>query len=316
MTATGPAVTVVEVAPRDGLQNEKVELTTAQKRELVSRAVDFGARRVEVTSFVHPRKVPAMADAEDLVARLPADDGIAYSALVLNERGLDRAIAAGVGEINAVVHCTDTFSERNQGTDIDGGVGIWHRIARTAREAGVSANLTIAVAFGCPFEGEVSLERLRSILARVLEEAPTELSLADTIGVAVPRDVHERFAVAADLVPSDMSLRAHFHDTRSCGIANALAAVESGVTILDSSLGGIGGCPFAPNATGNIATEDLAYALDRTGVAHGLDTEALQDAGAWLEGVFGRRLPSAVLHAGGFGTPRRGGVTVPIPPPR
>ncbi|MDL9946998.1 hydroxymethylglutaryl-CoA lyase [Gordonia sp. ABSL11-1] len=300
MTATGPAVTVVEVAPRDGLQNEKVELTTAQKRELVGRAVGFGARRVEVTSFVHPRKVPAMADAEALVELLPTDDGIAYSALVLNERGLDRAIDAGVTEINAVVHCTDTFSDRNQGTDIDGGVAIWHRIARTAREAGVTANLTIAVAFGCPFEGEVPVDRLRAILGRVLEEAPTELSLADTIGVAVPKDVRERFAVAADLVPSGLPLRAHFHDTRSCGIANALAAVEAGVTILDASLGGIGGCPFAPNATGNIATEDLAYALDRTGVSHGLDTVALQDAGVWLEGVFGRRLPAMVLHAGGF----------------
>ncbi|GAA3711215.1 hydroxymethylglutaryl-CoA lyase [Gordonia hankookensis] len=303
MSVAGPSasrVTIVEVAPRDGLQNEKVELTTAQKRELVQRAVRYGARNIEVTSFVHPKKVPAMADAEDLVGLLPGDDGVAYSALVLNERGLDRALAAGVTEINAVVHCTDTFSGRNQGTDVDGGVAIWHRIARTAREAGVTANLTIAVAFGCPFEGEVPADRLRAILERVLEEPPTELSLADTIGVAVPKDVRERFVVAADLAPSGTALRAHFHDTRSCGIGNALAAVESGVTILDASLGGIGGCPFAPNATGNIATEDLAYALDRTGIAHGLDTTALQASGEWLEGIFGRRLPAMVLHAGGF----------------
>ncbi|MEE3851664.1 hydroxymethylglutaryl-CoA lyase [Gordonia sp. LSe1-13] len=299
-TSTEQQVTIVEVAPRDGLQNEKVSLSTDQKLDLVGRAVGFGARNVEVTSFVHPKKVPAMADAEDVVRGLPDVDGVTYSALVLNERGLDRALSAGVSEVNAVVHCTDTFSNRNQGTDVDGGVAIWHRIARTARAAGVTANLTIAVAFGCPFEGEVSVDRLRSVLDGVMVEPPTELSLADTIGVAVPADVRERFAVAAALIPSGVALRAHFHDTRACGIGNALAAVESGVTVLDASLGGIGGCPFAPNATGNIATDDLAYALDRTGVGHGLDTDRLHEAGQWLEDLFGRRLPSSVLHAGGF----------------
>ncbi|MFW0783398.1 hydroxymethylglutaryl-CoA lyase [Gordonia sp. CPCC 206044] len=300
--STQPHVTIVEVAPRDGLQNEKVELSTGQKLELVQRAVRFGARNVEVTSFVHPKKVPVMADAEDLVGLLPDDDGVVYSALVLNERGLDRAVAAGVGEINAVVHCTDTFSNRNQGTDVDGGIEIWKRIAQTSRQHGITANLTIAVAFGCPFEGEVSVDRLRSVLDGVLEEPPTELSLADTIGVAVPRDVRERFSVASDLV-SETPLRAHFHDTRSCGIGNALAAVESGVTVLDASLGGIGGCPFAPNATGNIATEDLVYALDRSGIRHGLDASSLHEAGEWLEDLFGRRLPGSVLHAGGFPVP-------------
>ncbi|MGV9711546.1 hydroxymethylglutaryl-CoA lyase [Gordonia sp. NPDC003424] len=298
-----PEVTIVEVSPRDGLQNEKVTLSTAEKLDLIRRSVAFGARHVEVTSFVHPTKVPAMADAEDVVAGLPSGDGIDYSALILNERGLDRAIAAGVREINAVVHCTDTFSGRNQGTDIDGGIRIWQNIASGAAEAGVTANLTIAVAFGCPFEGEVPVLRLASILERVLETPPAELSLADTIGVAVPRDVRERFAVAAELVSPATGLRAHFHDTRGVGIGNALQAVESGVTILDASLGGIGGCPFAPNATGNIATEDLAYALDRSGVSHGLDTAALREAGEWLETRFGRRLPANVLHAGGFPTP-------------
>lgn len=298
-----PQVTVVEVSPRDGLQNETVELTTAEKLELIRRSVAFGARNVEVTSFVHPKRVPAMADAEDVVAGLPAHDGIAYSALILNERGLDRAIAAGAREVNAVVHCTDTFSGRNQGTDVAGGIGIWQNIARAADAAGITANLTIAVAFGCPFEGEVPVQRLASILERVLQTPPVELSLADTIGVAVPRDVRERFAVAAELVSPATALRAHFHDTRGVGIGNALEAVESGVRILDASLGGIGGCPFAPNATGNIATDDLAYALERSGVSHGLDTAALQEAGQWIEDRFGRRLPSSVLHAGGFPVP-------------
>ncbi|MDY6811038.1 hydroxymethylglutaryl-CoA lyase [Gordonia sp. HNM0687] len=303
VTSAERQVTIVEVAPRDGLQNETVSLSTDEKLELVRRAVDFGARNVEVTSFVHPKKVPAMADAEDLVGLLRPVEGVTYSALVLNERGLDRALAAGVGEINAVVHCTDTFSNRNQGTDVAGGVEIWRRIAQTAREAGVTANLTIAVAFGCPFEGEVTIDRLRSVLDAVLVEPPTELSLADTIGVGVPRDVRERFAVAAELASDGTALRAHFHDTRGCGIGNALAAVESGVSILDASLGGIGGCPFAPNATGNIATDDLVYALERSGISHGLDVVLLQEAGEWLQARFGRRLPSSVLHAGGFPVP-------------
>lgn len=295
------AVRIVEVAPRDGLQNDPATLTTEQKADLVARAVGYGARNIEVTSFVHPEAVPAMADAEALVAMLPSVDGVTYSALVLNERGLDRALAAGITEINAVVHCTDTFSRRNQGTDIAGGIDIWRNIATTAREAGITANLTLAVTFGCPFEGEVPIDRVRHILEQVLADPPAELSLADTIGVAVPVHVRRRFALAAELVPETTALRAHFHDTRSAGIANALAAVDSGVSILDASLGGIGGCPFAPNATGNISTEDLAYALARSDVDHGLDFDALLDVGAWLEELLGRRLPSGVLHAGGFG---------------
>ncbi|WP_122816088.1 hydroxymethylglutaryl-CoA lyase [Nocardioides pantholopis] len=298
--AASDAVRVVEVAPRDGLQNESTRLTTEQKRELVERAVAFGARNVEVTSFVHPGKVPAMADAEALVAALPAVDGVTYSALILNERGLDRAIAAGITEVNAVVHCTDTFSRRNQGTDVAGGIEIWKRVARTARAAGVRANVTLAVAFGCPFEGEVPLDVVRDVAARVLEEPPAELSLADTIGVAVPRDVAARADAAHRLLSPGTALRAHFHDTRSCGVANALAAVEAGITILDASLGGIGGCPFAPRATGNVATEDLAYALARSGIHHGFDPVALQSAGEWLEAQIGRPLPAMVLHAGGF----------------
>lgn len=293
-------VRIVEVAPRDGLQNEATRLSTQQKRELVERAAGFGARNVEVTSFVHPKAVPAMADADELMAALDDEPGVTYSALVLNERGLGRAIDAGVTEVNAVVHCTDTFSARNQGTDVDGGIAIWHRIAARAREAGVTANLTLAVSFGCPFEGEVPVATLRAVTERVLEAPPREFSLADTIGVAVPRDVTERFAAVRGLVPDETRLRAHFHNTRSCGVANALAAVDAGVTVLDASLGGIGGCPFAPRATGNVATEDLVYALGRSGVPHGLDPEQLRQAGEWLERQIGRPLPAMVLHAGGF----------------
>jgi hydroxymethylglutaryl-CoA lyase len=300
-------IRIVEVSPRDGLQNESVLLTTDQKHELVRRAVRFGARNVEVTSFVHPGKVPAMADAEQLLARLSPADGVVYSALVLNERGLERAIAAGVTEVNAVVHCTDTFSRRNQGTDIAGGVRIWQAVAARCAHAGVRANVTLAVAFGCPFEGEVTPEVVREVGGRVLDAGiPAELSLADTIGVAVPRDVTLRVDAVRDLLPGGTALRAHFHNTRNTGVANALAAIDAGVTILDSSLGGIGGCPFAPRATGNVATEDLVYALDRSGITHDLDPGSVHEAGEWLEAVMGRPLPAMVLHAGGFPVTRLG----------
>lgn len=296
----GERVRIVEVAPRDGLQNESVLLSTADKQELVERAVAFGAHDVEVTSFVHPGKVPQMADAEAVVAGLAATPGVTYSALILNERGLERAIMAGVTEVNAVVHCTDTFSGRNQGTDIAGGIAIWHRVAARSREAGVTANLTLAVAFGCPFEGEVGVDVVRRVAEQVLESPPTELSLADTIGVAVPRDVAARVEAVRDLVPQATALRAHFHNTRNAGVANALAAVDAGVLILDAALGGIGGCPAAPRATGNIATEDLVYALDRSGIAHGLDPAGVRAAGLWLQTRMGRDLPAMVLQAGGF----------------
>ncbi|CAM3331599.1 hydroxymethylglutaryl-CoA lyase [Nocardioides dubius] len=307
MTTPPQAVRIVEVAPRDGLQNESVLLSTEQKSTLVQHAIAAGATNVEVTSFVHPKAVPAMADAEALLAMLEPVDGVTFSALILNERGLDRALAAGVREVNMVVHCTETFSQRNQGTDIAGGIAMWGRVAATARAEGVRANLTLAVAFGCPFEGEVAAEVVREVASRAVEAgAPAELSLADTIGVAVPRDVTTRFALAVGVVGAGTALRAHFHNTRNAGVANALAAVEAGVGILDASLGGIGGCPFAPGATGNVATEDLAYALQRSGIAHGLDDAALRAGGLWLSEQLGRRLPSMVLAAGGFPQPAAG----------
>lgn len=300
MDNTNDPVTIVEVAPRDGLQNEAVALTTGQKLELTARAVGCGARHVEVTSFVHPAKVPAMADAEEVAAGLPRDDGVSYSALVLNTRGLQRAVDAGIGAVNFVVHCTEMFSQRNQGVDISGGIDLWHEVAARARAAGVRANLTLAAAFGCPFEGEVPVEQVVEIARKVLTSPPETLSLADTIGVAVPADVRARFFALAPLLPEEVELRAHFHNTRNTGTANALAAVEAGVTVLDSSLGGIGGCPFAPGATGNVATEDLVYALDRSGARTGLALTELLEASGWLEDVLGRPLPAMLRRAGDF----------------
>ncbi|TQM06290.1 hydroxymethylglutaryl-CoA lyase [Pseudonocardia kunmingensis] len=294
-----PAVEVVEVGPRDGLQNEIVVLPTARKVELVNRAVEAGVRRVEAVSFVHPRRVPQMADAEAVMAALPRRDDVRYIGLVLNERGLDRALAAGVDEVNVVVVASDTFGRRNQGTTTDEGVAVWSRIAGRAREAGLRAGVTIAAAFGCPFEGTVPAERISEVAARVAEAGPSEIALADTIGVGVPTQVTDRLARVRAVAPG-VPLRCHFHNTRNTGYANAVAALTAGVTTLDASVGGIGGCPFAPAATGNIATEDLTYLLDGMGVASGLSSEALARLGTWVGEQLGKPVPALLGRAGPF----------------
>lgn len=296
---TARSVGIVEMAPRDGLQNEDTVLSTADKLELIDRAVASGARRIEVTSFVNPARVPQMADADDLMAALPRREGVSYAGLVMNQRGLDRALAGGVDEVDVVVVATDTFCRRNQGVDTDAMCDLAAELVSAARAAGAFTTVTIGASFGCPFEGEVSLDRLREVVSRVVDAGPDELALADTIGVAVPADVTARVAMARD-VAGDLPLRLHLHDTRHTGVANAVAGVEAGVATLDASIGGAGGCPFAPAATGNVATEDLAYLFDRTGIDTGLDLGVLTDAAAWLEERLATRLPSALLRAGGF----------------
>ncbi|MEO6999229.1 MAG: hydroxymethylglutaryl-CoA lyase [Terracoccus sp.] len=299
-TVTGVAVELVEMSPRDGLQNEATVLSTEHKIELVERAVRAGHRRIEVTSFVNPARVPQMADADELMAALPRHDGIRYAGLVLNQRGLARALAAGVDEVDVVVVATDTFSRRNQGTTTDQGCAVVADVVREAQAAGVFTTVTVAAAFGCPFEGEVPLARLREVVARVTDTGPDELALADTIGVAVPVDLTERFAMARQVAGAELPLRVHLHDTRHTGVANAVAAVEAGVTTLDASIGGAGGCPFAPNATGNVATEDLLYLFERTGIATGVDLDTTLDTVAWLEDRLGKKLPGALMRAGAF----------------
>ena len=299
------SVELVEVAARDGLQNDPAELTTAAKVELVARVVAAGARRVEVTSFVSPRAVPKMADAEAVVAGVAGLglSGVSLVGLVVNERGVARAGAAGVDEVNAVVVTTDTFNSANQGVPTSATLARLPDLVGAAHAAGMRASVTVAAAFGCPFEGEVPVGRLVEVVAAACDAGPDEVALADTIGVAVPADVAERFAAAREVTGSATPLRAHFHDTRNTGIANALAAVEAGVAALDASLGGLGGCPFAPAATGNVATEDLVYVLTRSGVAHGLDLERLLAASRWLAGAVGHDLPAALPRAGGFPPP-------------
>ncbi len=297
-------VTIVEVAARDGLQNDPAELSTAQKIELVRRTVSAGITRAEVASFVNPNRVPRMADAEAVVEGLVAEgtaDGLAMIGLVLNARGFHRAAETAVNEVNLVVVATETFSQRNQGMSTEDAVRTVEEMVPLARAAGVVPTVTLSASFGCPYEGVVPLDRVVALAERLAATGVEELAIADTIGVAVPADVRTRVK-AVRAVTGDVRLRAHFHNTRNTGYANALAAYESGITVLDASLGGIGGCPFAPKATGNIATEDLAYLLERSGISTGLDLEALMAASDWLGEQLGRPTPALVSKAGGFPT--------------
>jgi hydroxymethylglutaryl-CoA lyase len=290
---------IVEVGPRDGLQSEPDVLATPLKLELISRLVDAGVRRVEVASFVNPKRVPQMADAEAVMAGLPKRPDVQYVGLVLNRRGFDRALAAGCTEIGMVTAATDTFAQRNQGASIEETIAAWEEIAPLARAAGIRAQVTISVSFGCPFEGEVVPARVIEIARRLAASKPVEIAIADTIGVAVPTQVT---ALVEQLLPalSGVPLRCHFHNTRNTAVANAYAAVMAGVHTLDSSVGGIGGCPFAPNATGNVATEDLLYMLSRSGFETGIDLGRLIETARWLQEQRGRPVPSMVSKAGGF----------------
>jgi hydroxymethylglutaryl-CoA lyase len=300
---TSSPVEIVEVSPRDGLQAEDAVLPTADKVALIERAVAAGVRRIEVASFVNPKRVPQMADAEAVVDALPDRDDVTYIGLVLNERGLERALAAGIREVNAVAVCTDTFGQRNQGASIDESIEAFARIAEGALAAGIRPTATLSVAFGCPYEGEVPVERVAEVAARVAQAGATEVAVADTIGVAVPTDVTERLDAARAAVGGSVPLRVHFHNTRNTGLANVAAAVQHGVRVVDASLGGVGGCPFAPGATGNVPTEDVAYLLERMGYDTGLDLAALAGVVPWIEQRLGKRVPGLLAKAGLF--PRR-----------
>ncbi len=292
-------VDIVEVGPRDGLQSEPGVLPTATKVEFIERAIAAGVRRVEVTSFVNPKRVPQMADAEAVLAALPRREGVHYIGLVLNRKGFERAAAAGCTEIGMAVVASDTFNQRNQGVTSDESIAAWLDIARSAKQAGIRPQVTVSAAFGCPFEGEVPVSRVVEIAKRVAEAEPFEIALADTIGVGVPSQVIELVGRLREAVPG-VALRCHFHNTRNTGIANAFAAVQAGVRTLDASLGGIGGCPFAPAATGNIPTEDLVYMLHRSGHPTGIDLAAAIETGKWLQEQLGRPVPSMLVRAGDF----------------
>ncbi len=299
MTAS-TSIEFVEVGPRDGLQNEKMLVSTLDKLALITRAIEAGARRIEVTSFVNPKKVPQMADAEDVCAGLPERDDVTYIGLVMNMRGAERAMATGrIDQLGAVVVSTDSFAMANQGQTSAESVSGASDIIKRANAADMTAQATIAASFGCPFEGEVADARVIEIAKRLADAWPVEIALADTIGVANPAHVSRLVEQVRDAV-SPLPIRVHFHNTRNTGLANVWAAVMAGATVVDASLGGLGGCPFAPGAAGNVPSEDVVYMLERAGIETGMDLEKLIEASNWLSGVIGRKLPGMVAQSPPF----------------
>jgi len=293
-------IEIVEVGPRDGLQSESQVLPTAQKIEFIRRLVAAGLDRIEVASFVNPKRVPQMADAEAVLSALAqAVPRKRFIGLVLNLKGFERARSAGCSEVGMAIAASESFSQRNQGCSVEEAVQSWLQIAQAARAAGMRAQLTISTAFGCPFEGEVPQDRVVRLAERVASGQPDEIAVADTIGVAVPSQVTDLLGTLRTAIPQ-MKWRAHFHNTRNTGLANAWAAVQAGAAALDASCGGIGGCPFAPAATGNIPTEDLIYMLHRAGIHTGVDLPGLLDTSRWLQATLEHAVPGMLVKAGLF----------------
>lgn len=287
----------VEVGPRDGLQNEKALVATADKIALIERAIDAGARRIEVTSFVNPKKVPQMADADAVCAALPQRDDVTFIGLVMNLRGAERAIATGrINQIGAVVVSTDRFALANQGQTSAESVVVAKEIISRAKAEGLSAQATIAASFGCPFEGEVAEDQVVVIARQLAEAGPVEIALADTIGVADPAHV-ARLVGKVTAAVHPLPVRVHFHNTRGTGLANVWSAVAAGASVVDAALGGLGGCPFAPGAAGNVASEDVVYMLGRAGIATGMDLGKLVESSQWLGQIMNRKLPGMVAQA-------------------
>ena len=292
-------VTLCDVGPRDGLQNDALALDPAVRAELCDRLAATGLPRIECGSFVNPKVVPQMAGAEEVFGALRRADGVVYAALALNERGVERAVAAGADEIHLAYPLSDTFCARNQNTTLAEAAAAHERMLASAHASGVHASVTLGASFGCPFEGVVPEARVAEHVERMAEAGADEILLADTIGVGVPSQVR-RLVPAALRVAGGRPIGLHLHNTRNTGYANADAGLEAGATLLDASIGGLGGCPFAPRATGNIATEDLVYLLDGMGVETGVDLLALIAVSEWLAGVLGRDLPGQVYKAGPF----------------
>ena len=297
---TKAKIEFVEVGPRDGLQNEAVQIATSDKLMLITRAIDAGARRIEVTSFVNPKKVPQLADADAVCAGLPSRADVTYVGLVMNARGAERAIATGrIDQLGAVAVASDRFAMANQGQTSAGSVDAAREIIAMASAAGLTAQATIGAAFGCPFEGEIAEDHVVAMAERIAEVGPVEIALADTIGVGNPAHVArlvERIRKAIDPLP----VRVHFHNTRNTGLANVWAAVQAGASVVDASLGGLGGCPFAPGAAGNVPSEDVVYMLERAGITTGMSLDRLVEASVWLSQIIGRKLPGMVAQAPAF----------------
>jgi isopropylmalate/homocitrate/citramalate synthase len=290
-------IEVVDVGPRDGLQNEDETLSPEVRAQLCEKLAAAGVPRVEAASFVNPKRVPQMAGAEEVMEAIERSPGTSYAGLVLNERGYERAIEAGVDEVRYAFPVTETFAERNQNTTVADATQLAARLVERSRLDGVRVSITLSTAFGDPFEGRVEPAHVLEIAASVAASGPDEMVLADTIGVGVPSQVRE---LVEGVAAHGITVGCHFHDTRNTGIANATAAVESGATVLDASVGGTGGCPFAPRATGNIATEDLVYLLHNMGYTTGIDLDALIEVATWLARQLDKDLPGQLHKAGNF----------------
>jgi hydroxymethylglutaryl-CoA lyase len=295
-------VEIVDVSPRDGLQSQPVLLDTSAKLELIQRLVDSGIRRMEAVSFVNPKRVPQMADAELVVKGLPQQDGLRFIGLVLNMRGYERAVATGIDEINCVVVASETFSMRNQGASLDQTMQNVTNICKQAETTNIAKGVTVAAAFGCPFEGEIPQSQVINLVERLADIGYKEIALADTIGVASPSDV-SRLLTGINRLNLDIKLRCHFHNTRNTAVANTYVAIQEGVRSFDASCGGVGGCPFAPAATGNVATEDLLYMIHRMGMRTNINVDKVIETAKWLEGPLQASVPSMLSKAGVFPKP-------------
>ncbi len=290
-------VEICDVGPRDGLQNQPLVLEPATRAALVDRLAATGLPRVEVASFVSPTRVPQMAGAEEVVAGVERRDGVVYAGLAVNERGYDRLRETGLDEVHYAFASTEEFNRRNSGQSVDESVAAAEALVARAHGDGLRCLVTIGASFGCPFEGAVDSGRIGELAARLAAAGSDEVLLADTVGVGVPRQVRDLVGRASGL---GVPVGVHLHNTRNTGFANAYAALEAGATIFDASIGGIGGCPFAPRATGNVATEDLVYLLHGEGVDTGIDLDALIEVANWLEQTLGRELEGQVYRAGTF----------------
>lgn len=302
MSSKIESIEFVEVGPRDGLQNETTPFSTAQKIELCERLIAAGVRRLEIASFAHPTRVPQMADAEAVIAGVPARTGLTRIGLVLNKRGALRAFATDIEELGLVCAVSESFSQRNQGQSVAELADSAREVVRLAKAEGRRAQVTVSTAFACPFEGFIDPQRTLELAKRLAEAEPAEIALADTIGAAAPGPVAELFARVREAI-APLPLRAHFHNTRNTGLANLWAAVQAGASVVDASIGGLGGCPFAPGATGNVPSEDALYLLEQSGIRTGIQLQAMIDTSRWLSEQMGKPLPGLLARAGLFPAP-------------
>ena len=300
LSKSAPKILICDVGPRDGLQSEERIWSVAERVELIDRLAASGLRRMEAVSFVNPKRVPQMAGAEEVMAAIKRPGGVQFAGLALNLRGAERAIDAGVDEVRYVVVASESFNQRNQGATIEKTLADFEAVSNLVAKAGLMLTATIAASFGCPFEGDVPLQRVVEIANRLVASGASEINLADTIGAAVPTQVSERIDAVGAAIGPEVALSCHFHNTRNIGLANAEAALEAGVASLDASIGGIGGCPFAPAATGNIPTDDLLYMLDRSGVQTGVSLDKIIETSNWLQEQLGRSVPAMLPKAGIF----------------